>query len=332
MPRSTPGAAREEGVVAVARGSAADSADGAPFQARVRIYLIVLLAITLGLHALVLTARVVFDDQPLGGALAAPDALRRLAMILAFGGGVALVSRRRLSRRALRGLDAGAAILFAVAGVLAPSARTPELRPDLLILLGVSLVLVARAGLVPSSALRTLAVGVLALAPLLAVAPLFYAPDHLVNDVPLRRIVRVTVLGFGASTLVVTCVISQIIYQLRRSLGRAMKLGPYELGRKIGEGGMGTVYEARHAALRRRTALKLIRPERLDPGRVEQFEREAQLTSELSHPNTVALYDYGQTPDGICYRSSWHRSPCTTAAPSAPPSTSTPSVPWGISC
>jgi serine/threonine protein kinase len=82
---------------------------------------------------------------------------------------------------------------------------------------------------------------------------------------------------------------------------KARQLGQYQLEEKVGEGGMGVVYRAHHALLRRETALKLLLPDRADARAIRRFEQEVRLTSRLAHPNTIQIYDYGYTPDGVFY-------------------------------
>ncbi len=82
---------------------------------------------------------------------------------------------------------------------------------------------------------------------------------------------------------------------------RARTLGQYTLLEKIGEGGMGVVYKARHALMRRDTAVKLLLPEHADDATIARFEKEVQLTCRLKHPSTIQVYDYGRTFDGIFY-------------------------------
>jgi hypothetical protein len=79
------------------------------------------------------------------------------------------------------------------------------------------------------------------------------------------------------------------------------QMGQYTLEEKIGSGGMGAVYRARHAFLRRPTAVKVLDADKVTDESLARFEREVQLTSRLCHPNTIAVYDYGKTPDGTFY-------------------------------
>ena len=77
------------------------------------------------------------------------------------------------------------------------------------------------------------------------------------------------------------------------------KVGPYRLRRLIGRGGMGEVYQAEHERLQRPCAVKLIRGDRArHPEALARFEHEAQAAAKLTHPNTVAIFDFGVTDGG----------------------------------
>jgi serine/threonine-protein kinase len=94
---------------------------------------------------------------------------------------------------------------------------------------------------------------------------------------------------------------SRQLYGLRARIREIGKLGQYTLEEKIGEGGMGTVYRATHSMLRRAAAIKLLAKDRASEKDQARFEREVQLTSTLTHPNTIAIFDYGRTAEGVFY-------------------------------
>ena len=94
----------------------------------------------------------------------------------------------------------------------------------------------------------------------------------------------------------------QTISTLRTEAYEARQLGQYRLREKIGEGGMGEVYKAEHQLLKRPCVIKLIKPEKAGDARVlGRFKREVRATSKLTHWNTVEIYDYGSTSDGVFY-------------------------------
>ena len=117
---------------------------------------------------------------------------------------------------------------------------------------------------------------------------------------PLRR-------AFWVLLAIVTLAAGMVLFstlfiqRLRSRIDEVKQLGQYTLEEKIGEGGMGKVYKARHALLKRPTAVKLLNPDVVSPETLSRFEREVQTTSQLTHPNTIEIYDYGRTPEGIFY-------------------------------
>ena len=182
-----------------------------------------------------------------------------------------------------------------------------------LILFVLSMVAFARAVYVPSTPLRTLMLGLIAGLPL---APWTYL-GQLGMDPVTRELVR-RIFGLGSSqelavqsaaaiafswlmaTLLATGA-SQVIYGLRREAREAHKVGQYTLEEKLGEGGMGVVYRASHAMLRRPTAIKLLPLEKAGETGLARFEKEVQLTAGLTHPHTVTIFDYGRSTSGVFY-------------------------------
>lgn len=78
-------------------------------------------------------------------------------------------------------------------------------------------------------------------------------------------------------------------------------VGPYQMQEVLGEGGMGRVYLAEHALLCRQSAVKLLTGDGIDLNVISRFEREVQLASQLTHPNTISIYDFGRDRDGRFY-------------------------------
>lgn len=89
--------------------------------------------------------------------------------------------------------------------------------------------------------------------------------------------------------------------RLRRRLAEQPLIGSYLLDIQIGEGGMGRVYRAQHALLKRPTAVKIIKPDLVTDQTMAWFEREVKLAARLTHPNTIEIYDYGRTENGQFY-------------------------------
>jgi hypothetical protein len=207
-----------------------------------------------------------------------------------------LLENKPLSLVALRRIDliysAGIGVAFGasafVQGELRPSMYTSALYS--------AFAVYARALIVPSSAARTAVASVTTFLPMTAsAAALAFTRDE---ELPgpgfffsymLLAIVPVVLSTVGSKT----------IYGLRRRVSVTKQVGQYTLVRQIGEGGMGQVFLAQHVLLRRKTAVKLLPPHR--PENLERFEREVQRTSELTHPNTVVVFDYGRSVDGLFY-------------------------------
>ena len=76
----------------------------------------------------------------------------------------------------------------------------------------------------------------------------------------------------------------------------------YNVIKKLGEGGMGTVYLAEHVKMGRKSAIKVMNPGMVsDADAISRFNREASNASRINHPNVAAVYDFGETSDGLIY-------------------------------
>ena len=76
----------------------------------------------------------------------------------------------------------------------------------------------------------------------------------------------------------------------------------YHISKKLGEGGMGAVYLGEHVKMGRKSAIKVMSSSMAhDPEAIARFNREASNASRINHPNVCAIYDFGETPEGIIY-------------------------------
>ena len=227
------------------------------------------------------------------------------ANLVTFSVWIATRRRRLFSMAALALIDAGMTLslgaAFAAMGanlqhapIIGHSSREAMLTSTL----AVAFTMVWRSVTVPSTPART---GVLTG---LAVIPLIVADIVVVGGGPSTP-AQVASTSFGilwaVATVVISTLAANVVFGLRCEVQHARRLGQYTLEEKIGEGAMGVVYRARHALLRRPTAIKLLPAGRAGQKSIQRFEREVRLTAMLTHPNTVAIYDYGRTPDGVFY-------------------------------
>ena len=192
------------------------------------------------------------------------------------------------------GLVAGGTILFVAKGTV-PGAPFVSF-------MGIMLCLFGRALIVPSYGPHT------AIMSFLGCLPIVLANAHVALLAPEKTVLQpapVQVALIATWAVLASCLAgygSHVIYGLRAEVRAAQQLGQYTLTEKIGEGGVGAVYRARHAMLRRPTAVKLLHAKAgVDQSATSRFEREVQLTAELGHPNIVQIYDYGRSVDGIFY-------------------------------
>lgn len=213
-----------------------------------------------------------------------------------------LLGRRQSSLKMLDIIDAGATMTQSVALIaMLLLGGSPVLRTDLVILLALTNLLAGRAALVPCTVGRTAILGAGSIAPLPVATYLVYARPDVPAALPSALTLALSISVWSCLAGLLSVAITRVIYGLERRVKEATQLGQYTLESQIGAGGMGTVFLARHTLLRRPTAIKLLPPDKAGKAAIKRFEREVQLTSQLTHPNIVAIYDYGRTPDGLFY-------------------------------
>ena len=105
----------------------------------------------------------------------------------------------------------------------------------------------------------------------------------------------------SVAIFIFTVMVARLRREAQKAEIEAQQLGQYTLERKLGAGAMGVVYKGHHSMLRRPTAIKMLDLDKVNDASIQRFEREVQITCQLNHPNTVAIYDYGRTPQGVFY-------------------------------
>ncbi len=156
----------------------------------------------------------------------------------------------------------------------------------------------------PASPRKTLAASLIA-ASTVPLALFYTRYSNPTYDPPLSVIVWLALPPFICAVLAM--IPAAVIRGLGKQVKRAREVGSYELGEKIGSGGMGEVYRATHRLLARPAAVKLISQSVLNANTganhiaTVRFRREADAAASLSSPHTIQLYDYGVAEDGSFY-------------------------------
>jgi eukaryotic-like serine/threonine-protein kinase len=291
--------------------AARDTAEGRAFlQARIALFARVIFFLDFGFYLLIHALELVRGEFG-PGKLLLPSELAHLASCVPLAAMWAFCRRGERSASALEQIDAigfvAVGVFFGLMGATMPMSFPAAVAiplaggfASLVMISAFTNTAIARAVLVPSAPGRTLSIVLAATAPILA-GIVFVQFAHGYGPLLHRALEMVQYGAYTALPVIIATVTSRVIYGLRKEVREASQLGQYTLEEKIGEGGMGVVYRARHAMLRRATAIKLLPPERAGEHNIARFEREVQLTSKLTHPNTVAIHDYGRTPDGVFY-------------------------------
>ena len=207
-----------------------------------------------------------------------PSAIWHFAACLTIGGVWLLARNRSLTWPALRWTDAIGLVLtctfFALIGAVLGLAHTDFAQDPVHALLISQLAcmstILARTVAMPSTPTRTFWLGVLALTPQMVFGTYILYTAELTLPLDAEGITgadlafgnAVNLLSWSGVAVAISTVGSRVIFGLRTEADKVKRLGQYALEEKIGEGGMGIVYRASHAMLRRPTAIKLLPPEK----------------------------------------------------------------------
>ena len=285
-----------------------DTSSGLDFvRERLTLLAKTLFLVSFGFYLFLLANLVLVGGAPFWAVVKGPIALGHLCASSTMGLVWLVTSRTRFSRLGLGTLDALSIVL---AGVFLSVMTVEDQGQVLQVLLALLVTVMVRAILLPSRPGRTMLLSALAYVPTVIVCIARHHPvDLLPGFTPGFQKLHMTlntVLWSVLGTTVAT-IISRVLYGLRQQVAEASALGQYILEGRLGGGGMGEVWRARHRLLIRPAAIKLIRPEAVagfsgDPAMLmRRFEREARATASLKSPHTVQLYDFGATDDGRLY-------------------------------
>jgi len=261
-----------------------------------------LFSVSLAFYLFLLASMVLGGGAFFDAVVKSPVGVGHLGASLTVGLLWLLGSRVKLSRRSLGILDAGIIVPCCFLSFMTWNDEGQILQ----VLLALTVTVMIRAILVPSRPARTVMISVLAFLPTVIVCIARHHPTTLLAgftpEYQKQYMTLNTILWSALGTTLAT-ITSRVTYGLRRQVAEANELGQYILEEKIGGGGMGEVWRARHRLLIRPAAIKLIRPQVADDPELllRRFEREARATAALKSPHTVQLYDFGATDDGRLY-------------------------------
>ena len=221
-----------------------------------------------------------------------------------FAGGLAYLY---IARPGVRGLQTVAFVVIA-ANVLASLTQISFSEPDMIPGFGIALALFVPAAFIPWRLGYQVALASVTLLAAVAAPVLSYWLVPEIQEFWTENASR----GFGQQILMnavgtlllgaTSVFVTRTLYGLRKTAFRARRLGNYVLHKEIGEGGMGKVFVAEHALMCRPSAVKVLKtPGGADGTALARFEREVRLSSSLSHPNTITIFDFGRAAADTFY-------------------------------